>query len=91
MKSMKTNIAELIDEELLSDLYLNETNEQFIARICDLCLDEIEQNKGFAPSGFGKDVVEEIELEVTEIFRMKTYGYYNLLDYRKSQLKKRIS
>jgi hypothetical protein len=90
MKSMKSCIAELIDEEILSHLHQHETNEQFIERICRLCIDEIYNNKGFAPKGFGADVVDEIELEVVEVFRMKTYGYYNLQDYRQKQLKKRI-
>jgi hypothetical protein len=87
---MKSCIAELIDEEILSHLHQHETNEQFIDRICQLCIDEIHHNKGFAPKGFGADVVDEIELEVTEVFRMKTYGYYNLQDYRQKHLKKRI-
>lgn len=91
MKTTKSYIAELIDEEISSHLYLNETNEEFIDRICQLYLDEIESRKGFSPRGYGVDVIQEIELEVTEVFRMKTYGYYNLQDYRKKQLKKRIS
>ena len=88
---MKSWIAELVDEELLSQQHLNESNNEFIERVCMLCLDEIETNKGYAPTGFGEDVVEEIELEVTEIFKMKTYGYFNLQEYRKSQLRKRVS
>ena len=88
---MKSCIAELIDEEILSHLYQHETNEQFIERICRLCIDEIQNNKGFAPNGFGADVVDEIEMEVTEVFRVKTYGYFNIQDYRQQQLKKRIS
>jgi hypothetical protein len=87
---MKSCIAELIDEEILSHLHRHETNEQFIERICLLCIDEIQSNKGFAPKGFGADVVDEIELEVTEVFRMKTYGYFNLQDYRQKHLRKRI-
>lgn len=86
---MKSWIAELIEEEILSNQHLHETNAEFIERICGMCLDEIESNKGFAPTGFGDDVVEEIEQEVTEIFKMKTYGHFNLQAYRKSQLKKR--
>lgn len=88
---MKSCIAELIDEEILSHLHQHETNAQFIERICQLCLDEIESSKGFSPRGFGADVIDEIELEVTEVFRMKTYGYFNLQDYRQKHLKKRIS
>ena len=87
---MKSYIAELMDEEILSHLHGVETNEEFIQRICTLCLDEIESTKGFSPRGYGADVIEEIELEVAEVFRMKTYGFFNLQDYRKKHLKKRI-
>lgn len=88
---MKSWIAELVDEELYSQQHLHETSEQFVERVCMLCLDEIEINKGFAPTGFGEDVVNEIELEVTEVLKIKTYGFYSLQEYRKSQLRKRIS
>lgn len=91
MKSIKSCVVELIDEEILSPLYPNETNEEFIERICELCLDEIEAKKGFAPMGFGTDVVGEIELEATEVFRAKTYGHYNLAAYRQHHLKKRLA
>lgn len=88
---MKSWIADLVDEELLSHLYLNESNKEFIERVCSICLDEIENNKGYAPTGFGDDVIDEIEQEVTEVFKIKTYGFYNLQAYRKHHLKKRVS
>lgn len=87
---MKSWIAEIVEEELLSQQYLHETDQDFTDRVCLICIDEIERNKGFAPNGFGEDVVSEIELEVQEIFKIKTYGYFNLQDYRKQQLKKRV-
>lgn len=87
---MKSWIADLVDEELLSNQFSSETNQEFIARVCSICLDEIENNKGYAPTGFGDDVIEEIEQEVIEVFRIKTYGFYSLKDYRKHQMKKRV-
>ncbi|MBC7420155.1 MAG: hypothetical protein H7328_05455 [Bdellovibrio sp.] len=88
---MKTWIANLIDEELLSATISHETNAEFIDRLCGLCLDEIEAQKGFSPFGFGESVIEEITAEVTEIFRMKTYGFYNLSMYRQHHLRRRVS
>ena len=87
---MKTWIANLIDEELISQTINDETNQEFIERVCALCLDEIELQKGYAPQGFGESVIEEIEAEVTEVFRMKTYGFYSLAVYRQFHLKKRM-
>lgn len=88
---MKSWIAELVDEELMSQMYLHETNNEFIARVCTLCLDEIESRRGYAPAGYGADVIEEIENQVTEVFRVKIYGFYNLQEYRKHQLKKQMN
>jgi hypothetical protein len=88
---MKTLISTIIDEELLPVHINSETNFEFIQRICTLCLDEIESQKGYSPQGFGDDVINEIELAVTEVFKMKTYGFYNLSSYRKEKLKKRIA
>lgn len=88
---MKTMIANLIDEELAPALLRNESNAEFIQRICSLCLDELELRKAYSPIGFGADVVNEIEMAVTEVFKMKTYGFYNLSEYRSLKLKERIS
>ncbi len=88
---MKSWIAEIVDEELLSDLYMHETGKEFIERVCTICLDKIETQKGYTPNGYGYDVIEEIEQQVIEVFRVKTYGYYNLRDFRQKHLKKRIS
>jgi len=79
-----------MEEELLPPNLTNESNFEFIQRICALCLDELEASKAFSPMGFGEDVINEIELAVTEIFKMKTYGHYNLAAYRQAQLKKRV-
>ncbi len=87
---MKTLIAHLIEEELLLSHIIDESNSEFIEKICAMCLDELELNKGYSPLGFGEDVVNEIELAVTEVFKMKTYGFYNLSAYRKEHLKKRV-
>ncbi|MBY0555333.1 hypothetical protein K2P97_12445 [bacterium] len=88
---MKSWIADIVDEELLSQMYLHESNSDFIERVCSLCLDEIESRRGYAPAGYGADVIEEIENQVTEIFRVKIYGFYNLQEYRKHQLKKQFN
>ena len=87
---MKTWIADIVDEELCSQLYLHESNNDFIERVCGICLSEIENAKGYSPAGYGADVMSEIERQVTEVFRVKTYGHYNLQAYRKSQLKLRV-
>jgi len=85
---MKTWIADIIDEELLPQRKTNESNAEFIQRICSICLIELENEKRFSPMGFGESVIDEIEEEVKEVFRIKTYGHYNIESYRLSLLKK---
>lgn len=87
---MKSLIVEIIEEELLPPNIVRESNSEFIQRVCALCLGELEVARAFSPLGFGEDVANEIELAVTEVFRMKTYGFYDVNDYRQAQLKKRI-
>ncbi len=88
---MKTWIADIVDEELFSQFRLHETDNDFIERVCGICLTEIESAKGYSPAGFGADVMSEIESQIIEVLRVKTYGHYNLQAYRKSQLKKRVA
>lgn len=83
-------IVEIMEEELLPPNITVESNFEFIQRVCALCLDELENSKTFSPMGFGEDVINEIELAVVEVFKVKTYGYYNLGAYRQAQLKKRV-
>lgn len=87
---MKTLISNIIDEELHPHKIEDETNFEFIQRVCALCLDELESKKAYSPLGFGEAVIDEIEQEVTELFKIKTYGFYNLSAYRQAKLKKRI-
>lgn len=39
---------------------------------------------GTIPQMHLEDVVEDLEAEVLEMFRKKTYGYFNLKEYRQS-------
>ena len=73
---MKTLISQIIDEELLAPCLITESNDEFIRRICSICLTEIENNIGFSPLGYGLDVINEIELIVSEVFKIKTYAYF---------------
>lgn len=43
---------------------------------------------GNIPGGHLQDVIEDLEAEVLEMYRKKTYGAYNLKDYRDNIKKK---
>lgn len=80
---MKSMIANLIDEEIFNSNYLTESDEEFIKRICNHIFHEISYLKKLAPTNFNEEVIGEIEDQVLEVFKIKTYGYSNLQHYRK--------
>ena len=82
---MKTELAKIIDAELNSYTYPNESNSDFIKRVCKIYLTFIQQQKRYTAQALLEGVVEEIEFEAIEIFRVKTYGHYNLASYRRSR------
>jgi hypothetical protein len=43
---------------------------------------------GSIPQGLVEDVIEDLEAEVLEMYRKKTYGFYNLKEYRSSAFNK---
>ncbi len=80
---MKSTIAHLIDEEILNSNYLLENEDEFIQRICNLIYSEMSYLKKIAPTEINQEVAEEIEDQVLEVYKIKTYGYSSLQQYRK--------
>ncbi|MFZ3229782.1 MAG: hypothetical protein WA160_06230 [Pseudobdellovibrio sp.] len=87
---MKTEIVKIIDAELKSHLCSKETDEEFIDRVCRIYLTLVYGQKGFATSEFFPEVLEEVEFEATEVFRIKIYGHFNLASYRLSLLERKV-
>ncbi len=82
---MKTQLAQLIDEEIRSNRNIYETGREFIERISLLYYSEISHLKMYAPFALSESVLEEIKIEVQDIYRIKTYGHYSLKNFRLSQ------
>ena len=81
---MKSMIIQLVDEEIKATNNLAETAEQFVDRVSQLFIDEIQHLKMYAPLGLDVSVAEEIKQEVLDILRIRTYGHFNLRSYRLS-------
>ncbi len=88
---MKTQIAQLIDEEIQSNQNIYETGREFIERISLLYYSEINHLKMYAPFALSESVLEEIKIEVQDVYRVKTYGHYSLQNFRLSQFSLTIS
>ena len=82
---MKTQLIQLIDEEIRSNRNIYETGREFIERISLLYYSEISHLKMYAPFALSESVLEEIKIEVQDIYRVKTYGHYSLQNFRLSQ------
>ncbi len=83
---MKLMIQQIIEEEIKSTHNLSETADQFIERVTQLFVDEFHHLKKYAPLGLYADVIEEVQQEVLNLYRIKTYGHYSLQSYRLSLL-----
>ncbi len=81
-------ILQIIEEEIKSTHNLSETADQFIERVTQLFVDEFHHLKKYAPLGLYVDVIEEVQQEVLNMYRVKTYGHYSLQSYRIALLQK---
>lgn len=84
-------ILQIIEEEIKVTHNLSETADQFIERIAKMFMDEIQHLKMYAPLGLDVAVAEEIQQEVLDIYRIKTYGFYSLQSYRLSLIQENVA
>lgn len=85
---MKIMILQIIEEEIKSTHNISETADQFVERVTQLFVEEFRHLKMYAPLGLDVDVVEEVQQEVLDLYRIKTYGHYSLQSYRVTLLQK---
>lgn len=85
---MKKMILQIIEEEIKSTHNLSETADQFVERVTQLFVEEFQHLKMYAPLGLDVEVIEEVQQEVLDLYRVKTYGHYSLQSYRLATLQK---
>ena len=88
---MKSQIAKIMDVELLTPRLQSETSQELIQRVCFLYVAELERSNSFSIPQFEASVIEEIEQEVIEVYRIKTYGFLSLAHYRSVRLNGKVS
>jgi hypothetical protein len=81
---MKLLIAQIIEEEIQNSLFPAETAVEFIERIHRQLMEEFNHLQNYAPLEISGEIKEEIISAVTEVYRMKTYGFYDLPSYKRS-------
>jgi hypothetical protein len=80
---MKSTIAHIIDEEIFNTHYPLETDAEFLTRVTEQIFNEMKYLNKLAPSIYNNEIKEEIEDQIFEVFKIKTYGYLSLQHYRK--------
>jgi len=81
---MTTDLLYQIFQQHLNDPDCQiESSKEFIQKVVGTYLVFLSRS-GDIPAGHLQDIIEDLEAEVLEMFRKKTYGYYNLKDYRQN-------
>lgn len=83
----KQVLIELIITYLRDSSNINETSSQFVRRMRDQYVKYLLLSNTIPAMAF-KEVVQDIEEEVIEIYRKKTYGYQSLKEFRISKILK---
>lgn len=69
---------------------MEETAAQFIRRVSDAYATEL-LGTGGVPGQFVASVLEDLEAEILEMYRKKTYGYFSLRAFREERILFRAS
>lgn len=82
-------LLEIFEKHLFDCDFLDEDPRLFAARVIAEYLNHLEEEEGIYISACNDDVYLELEDEVICMLRKKTYGFFNLKEFRIHQ--KRIS
>jgi hypothetical protein len=75
----------IFEQYLFNALVEDETTEDFLTRVVREYVARLShKGKGTIPREFAQSIETDLREEVLEMFRMKTYGHYNLADFRKA-------
>ncbi len=88
---MNSFISNLLDEEIYSTHFLFETTQEFIERMTNIVMQEYKIYRHYVGNPEQMDLAEELRLEISmevlRLFRIKTYGHYDLQSFRRHLLK----
>lgn len=83
----KQVLIELIITYLRDSSNLNETTSQFVKRVRDQFVKYLLMSNTI-PEPVFREVLIDLEEEIVDIFRKKTYGYQSLKEFRISRILK---
>lgn len=74
----------IFEQHLFNALVENETTEEFLDRVVQDYLAALSEG-GIIPQPLRAGVEEDLRDEVLEMLRKKTYGHFNLTEFRKAK------
>lgn len=83
MRSSADPLYSLFEQHLYSALVEDETTDDFLARVVGDYLARLSQTS-IIPQHIRPAIEEDLRDEVLEMLRKKTYGHYNLREFRKA-------
>ena len=83
MRSSADPLYVLFEQHLYSALVEDETTDDFLARVVGDYLARLSQTS-IIPQHIRPAIEEDLRDEVLEMLRKKTYGHYNLREFRKA-------
>ncbi|UOF02818.1 DNA-dependent DNA polymerase [Bdellovibrio reynosensis] len=80
------NLVKIVETRLQETKNLKEKSQDFILKVVHIYTLQL-MKQGNIPIAFMEDVIADIEAEVIEIYRKKTYGFMTLEDYRRHKFR----
>ncbi|MFK8139458.1 MAG: hypothetical protein AB8E15_13945 [Bdellovibrionales bacterium] len=88
---MNTNfelLFNLFDKIILEEETADLTPDHFSRTVAEEYILQVQKLGSIIPQISYQDLFEELTLEVIKIFRVKTYGFYDIKSYQKSAIHK---
>jgi hypothetical protein len=79
-------LHKIFETQISETANMKEKGQDFIRRVVHLYALQL-LNTGLIPLNFMDDVLSDLEAEVIEIYRKKTYGFLSLEDYRRHKFR----
>ncbi len=85
---MNDSLIKIVETQLKETANMRESTPDFVRRVVHLYTLQL-MHSGNIPLNFVEDVVTDIEAEVIEIYRKKTYGFLTLEEYRRHKFRQK--
>lgn len=83
MRAQTDSLYSIFEQNLFNALVEDETTAEFLHRVVKDYLSQLAATGTIVPKEHVESVEDDLREEVLEMLRKKTYGYFNLSEFRK--------